>query len=81
MVDLDRDLVLRALLAVELRFLAQQSRHVHELLGALEPALLDPADVEEVVEQVREPAGLRVDDAEVVAPASRGRTPASAGAS
>src|SRR5512132_1420801 len=66
MVDLDGHLVLRALLAVELGFFAEESSHVHQLLRALEAALLDSADVEEVVEKIREPACLRVDDAEVV---------------
>ena len=46
MVDLDRDLVLGALLAVEQRLLLEQRRHVDELRRACEAPLLDPADVE-----------------------------------
>src|SRR5215203_5453011 len=67
----DRELVLRALLAVELRLLAEQGDHVHQLLRALEAALLDAAHVEEVVDQFGEPAGLGIDDPEVVAPRLR----------
>ena len=72
--DLDRELVLRALEAVQLGLLAEQRDHVHELLGALEAALLDAADVEEVVDQLGEAPRLRVDDPEVVAPWSRSRS-------
>src|SRR3954469_12464473 len=66
--DLDRELMLRALLAVQHRLLAEQCDHVHELLRPLEAALLDPPDVEEVVDQLGEAASLCVDDSQVMAP-------------
>ena len=63
-----RELVLGALRAVEHRLFSEQQPHVDELLGALESPLLDAADIEKVVDQLREPAGLRVDDPEVMPP-------------
>ena len=61
-----REPVLGALRAVELRFLTKQRPHVEQLLGALESPLFDAAYVEKVVDQVGEPPGLRVDDAQIV---------------
>jgi hypothetical protein len=57
----------RALRAEELRLLAEDRGDVDALLDEVEPALLDPLDGEEVVEQRSEAAALRVDDLEVVA--------------
>ena len=48
--------------------LAEQLADVDELLLQLEPAVLDPLHVEEVVDQRGEPPGLVLDDAEVLGP-------------
>ena len=58
--------MLRALEAVERGLVPEQHRHVDELPRALETALLDALHVEEVVDQLRQPARLRVDDPQVV---------------
>ena len=60
------ELVLRALEAVERGLVAQQHRQVDDLPGALEATLLDARHVEEVVDELGQPACLRIDDAQVV---------------
>src|ERR687887_66105 len=54
-----------ALAREELGLLAEQSGDVDRLTQELELALLEPARVEEIVDQRAEPARLRIDDPEV----------------
>ena len=64
----ERDLepVLRALRGVELRLLVEEHRQVDAFRRQVDALVLDPLDVEKVLEQRGQPARLCVDDAEVV---------------
>ena len=59
------------------RLLTQQLSDVHELLLQLEPTVLDPLQVEEVVDQSPEPASLLLDDPEILRPLLVGERPLS----
>jgi hypothetical protein len=58
--------VFRALARKELRLLANDGADVDQLLRDRQVALLETLDVQEVVDEGGEPAGLRFDDAEVL---------------
>ena len=60
--------VVRALAGEQLGLLAEDAPHVHQILRERQLPLVEPLRVEEVVDERREPASLRVDDAEVLAP-------------
>ena len=64
----DVEQVLRALAREELRLFAHDGTDVDQLFRDRELALLEPLDVEEVVDEGAEAAGLRLDDVEVLAP-------------
>ena len=72
---LDLELVLGTLRRVQLRLLVEQRGEVDLLRGEVDALVLDPLDVEEVLQQRREAPRLRVDDAEVVATGRRVELP------
>src|SRR2546421_4655474 len=59
--------MLRALPREELRLLPDDGADVDQVFRDRQLALLEALDVEEVVDERAEPAGLRLDDAEVLA--------------
>src|SRR5207253_5667696 len=59
--------MLRALPREELRLLPDDGADVDQVFRDRQLALLEALDVEEVVDERPEPAGLRLDDAEVLA--------------